>query len=281
MHFSTMISVLQDFWIKHGCTLISSFDSEVGAGTYHPATIFLDRSRDYNIVYTQPSTRPKDARAGKSPNRLYQHLQLQILMKPIPLNPHQLVLESFELIGINATKNNIQFLANNWSSPTIGANGVGWEIRCDGQEVLQYTYFQQLGGETLTDPVLELTYGMERLAMVAQNKDSLYDLTWSDTATYKDIRLRAEEDYSYAIQHMDLDTLSQQYELYKKMYQRYLAANLYLVAYGECLKMSHAFNLMDAVGLFYTARANYIQEIRHCVGNCLKLFNQLYPSHNI
>lgn len=275
MHFSKMISSLQDFWIKQGCTLLSSFDSEVGAGTYHPATIFLDRNHDYNVVYTQPSTRPKDARAGKSPNRLYQHLQLQILMKPIPDNPHQLVLESFELIGISNKKNNIQFLANNWSSPTIGANGVGWEVRCDGQEILQYTYFQQMGGEMLEHPVLELTYGMERLAMMAQGKDSLYDITWSDTATYKDIRLKAEEDYSYAIKHMDLDTLSQEYELHKKMYKRYIDAKLYLVAYGECLKMSHAFNLMDAVGLFYTARANYIQEIRHCVGNCIKLFNEI------
>ncbi len=274
MHFSTMISVLQDFWIKQGCTLLSGFDSEVGAGTYHPATIFLDRKNDYNVVYTQPSTRPKDARAGKSPNRLYQHLQLQVLMKPIPLEPHKLVLESFELVGISGSKNNIQFLANNWSSPTIGANGVGWEVRCDGQEVLQYTYFQQMGGEMLEQPVLELTYGMERLAMMAQEKESLYDLTWSDTATYRDIRLRAEEDYSYAIEHMDLDTLSQEYELHKKMYKRYLEAGLYLVAYGECLKMSHAFNLMDAVGLFYTARANYIQDIRHCVGSCLKLFNE-------
>lgn len=275
MHFSQIMSVLQDFWIKKGCVLLQGFDSEVGAGTYHPATVFLDRKNSYNVAYIQPSTRPKDARCGKSPNRLYQHLQLQILMKPMPINPHELVLESFQLLGIHQDTTNIQFLANNWSSPTIGASGVGWEVRCNGQEVLQYTYFQQMGGEALSETVLELTYGLERLAMIVQNKDSLYDLTWSDTKTYADIRLSSEQNYGEAIKYMDIPTLEQEYELHKKMYQRYADAKLHLAAYHECLKMGHSFNLMDAVGLLYTQRAKYIQDIRFCVNNCLKLYNQL------
>ncbi len=281
MLFSLMISTLQNFWITQGCTLLTAFDSEIGAGTYHPATIFLDKHNPYNVVYTQPCTRPKDGRAGQSPNRLYQHLQLQILMKPIPANIHQLLLESFTLIGINTQQTNIQFLASNWTSPTIGAYGLGWEVRCNGQEVLQYTYFQQMGGEVLEQPIVELTYGLERLGMIVQNKDSIYDLQWSSTSTYADIRLQAEKDYTNAIKYMDITTLEEEYALFKKMYKRYLDQKLYLAAYHECLKMGHAFNLMDAVGLFYTQRANYIKDIRHCVGNCMKLYNNISDNQTI
>lgn len=271
---SIIMSALQNFWIQQDCILLQPYNLPIGAGTYHPASLFFPRAKPYNVFFYQSSVRPKDGRSGQSHNRLYTHLQCQVLMKPIPENIKQLVLESLKLFGITQETHNIQFIANNWNSTTIGAYGLGWELICNGLEILQYTYFQQLGGKPLEQPIVELTYGIERLAMIAQNVQSIYDLKWSEHANYADIRLQDEIQFSQAIKFMNADDLKQEYSLAHSRFKTLSAQSLYLAAYHECMKMAHAFNLMDAAGMQYSDRAQYIQDIRHCVGACMKLYDE-------
>jgi glycyl-tRNA synthetase alpha chain len=272
MDFQTLILTLQNFWAAQGCVILQPYDMEMGAGTFHPATTLRALGKQpWNAAYVQPSRRPTDGRYGENPNRLQHYYQFQVIMKPSPPDPQALYLDSLRAIGIDPMAHDIRFVEDDWESPTLGAWGLGWEVWCDGMEVTQYTYFQQVGGIECDPVSVELTYGLERLAMYVQGKENVYDLDFNGRGvTYGDIFHRAEVDYSaHNFEHADTDILFKRFTDCEKECQALLEKKLAQPAYDQCIKASHTFNLLDARGVIsVTERAAYIGRVRALAKMC-------------
>ncbi len=250
MHFQDIILSLERYWAAYGCVIAQPYDGEVGAGTMHPATFLRALGPEpWKVAYTQPSRRPADGRYGKNPNRLYTHLQYQVILKPAPADVQDLYLRSLGGLGIKMLDHDLRFLEDDWEAPTLGAWGLGWQVFLDGQEISQFTYMQQVGGMDVPLISAELTYGLERIAQSIQRKDSVFDLVWAPGVTYGEIRQQEEFEHStYALETADVAVLGQLFEAYEREAQRLLDARLAFPAYEYTLKCSHAFNLLDARG---------------------------------
>jgi len=264
--FQEMILRLHDFWGRQGCIIQQPYDMEKGAGTMNPATFLRCLGPEpWNVAYIEPSRRPTDGRYGENPNRLQHYYQYQVILKPSPDNVIDLYLESLRELGIEAEKHDIRLVEDNWESPTLGAWGLGWEIWLDGMEITQFTYFQQCGGIDCFPVSAEITYGIERIAMYIQNKESVFDIEWVDGITYGDVHHQSEVDYShYNFELADVATLTTMFNLCEKEAQRVAAAHLPQPAYDYVLKCSHLFNLLDARGaISVTERTGYIGRVRN------------------
>ena len=275
MTFQEMILALQEFWSKQGCAISNPYDIETGAGTFNPNTFLMSLGPEpWNIAYVEPSRRPKDGRYGENPNRVYQHHQFQVIMKPSPDNIQELYLESLRMLGIDPTKHDIRFVEDDWESPTLGAWGLGWEVWLDGMEVTQFTYFQQVGGLELDVVPVEITYGLERLAIYIQGKENVYDLEWSHGVKYGDMRFQMEYEFSkYSFEIADRDSHFTWYDMFEKEALRALEANLVFPAYDYVLKCSHIFNVLDARGaISVTERQSYILRVRDLAKRCAEVF---------
>ncbi|SEH34290.1 glycine--tRNA ligase subunit alpha [Magnetospirillum fulvum] len=270
--FQSLILTLQAFWAERGCVILQPYDMEVGAGTFHPATTLRALGPDrWKCAYVQPSRRPKDGRYGENPNRLQHYYQFQVLLKPSPEDPQALYLDSLRRLGIVPMEHDIRFVEDDWESPTLGAWGLGWEVWCDGMEVTQFTYFQQVGGIECDPVAVELTYGLERLAMYIQGVENVYDLRYNDDGVkYGDIFLQAEQEYSaHNFEHADTDMLLRHFEDAETECRALLAKGIALPAYDQCIKASHRFNLLDARGVISVAeRQAYIGRVRALAKAC-------------
>jgi glycyl-tRNA synthetase alpha chain len=272
-NFQDLILVLQRFWADQGCILLQPYDVEVGAGTFHPATTLRALGPEpWQAVYVQPSRRPTDGRYGENPNRLQHYYQLQVILKPSPDDLQDLYLASLEAIGIDLLAHDVRFVEDDWESPTLGAWGLGWEVWCDGMEITQFTYFQQVGGYDCQPVAGELTYGLERLAMYVQGVDNVYDLSFNGQARYGDVFLQAEREYSaFNFEAADAGRLFRHFADAESECMALLARTppLVLPAYDQCLKASHLFNLLDARGVISaTERAAYIARVRVLARAC-------------
>ena len=271
MYFQDLIFSLQKYWADQGCIMVQPYDLEKGAGTFHPMTFIrcLDKG-DWNVCYVEPCRRPTDGRYGENPNRLQHYYQYQVILKPSPSDIQDLYLGSLSAIGLNLKEHDIRFVEDNWESPTLGAWGLGWEVWLDGMEVTQFTYFQQLGGEELDSTPVELTYGLERLAMYLQKVNSVFELKWNKNTSYGDVFLESEKQFSaYNFEEANVDKLLSDFDSYKKSAEELLEKALVLPAYDLCMKMSHAFNLLDArSAISVTARAAYILQVREIASRC-------------
>ena len=271
MTLQDLILKLSEFWASRGCLIQQPLDLEVGAGTSHPETFLrVLGPKAWNVAYVQPSRRPDDGRFGENPNRLFKHLQFQVILKPSPDEVQLTYLQSLEACGIDPRRHDIRFEEDNWESPTLGAWGIGWQVMLDGQEITQFTYFQQVGGIGLSPIAVELTYGLERIAMFLQQVDSVFDLAWAPGVSYRDVRLREEVEQSkYAFGMVDMPR-AEFHALHRELFDRYyafshtlLASGLILPAYEYCLKCSHVFNVLDASGgIGVTERTAYILRVR-------------------
>jgi len=266
LHFQELILTLQSYWAKQGCALLQPYDMEVGAGTSHTATFLRALGPEpWKAAYVQPSRRPKDGRYGENPNRLQHYYQFQVVLKPAPQNILELYLGSLEALGFDLKVNDIRFVEDDWENPTLGAWGLGWEVWLNGMEVTQFTYFQQVGGINCHPITGEITYGLERLAMYLQGVDNVYDLSWTDGLTYRDVYLQNEQEQSaYNFEHSDATFLFLAFSAYEKQAQHLISVQLALPAYEQVLKAAHTFNLLDARGsISVTERAGYITRIRN------------------
>lgn len=272
MSFQDIILTLHHFWGKQGCVILQPYDVEMGAGTFHPATTLRALGRTpWRAAYVQPSRRPSDGRYGENPNRLQHYYQYQVIIKPSPADAQELLLSSYREIGLDPLLHDFRFVEDDWESPTLGAWGLGWEVWCDGMEVGQFTYFQQVGGITLDTPSFEMTYGLERLAMYVQGVENVFDLRYNDTGiTYGDVFLRAEKEYStHNFEAADADMLSRHFEDAEAECNTLVQRQLALPAYDYCIKASHLFNLLDARGVISVAeRASYIARVRALAKVC-------------
>ena len=262
---------LNRYWMRKGCVLVQPYDTEVGAGTFHPATLLSSLGPEpWNVAYVQPSRRPTDGRYGENPNRLQHYYQYQVLLKPSPPNIQKLFLQSLKVLGIDPEEHDIRFVEDDWESPTLGASGLGWEVWLDGMEITQFTYFQLAGSIELYPISVELTYGLERIAMYLQGIDSVYDLQWDDSIAYGDIHHQQEvEQSTYNFELADVDMLLALFNTYEKEATRVIQASMVLPAYEYCLKCSHTFNLLDARGaISVTERTGYIARIRNLARAC-------------
>jgi glycyl-tRNA synthetase alpha chain len=270
--FQTLILKLHDYWSRQGCVILQPYDMEVGAGTFHPATTLRALGpKPWRAAYVQPSRRPKDGRYGENPNRLQHYYQYQVILKPSPPDSQQLYLDSLRELGIDPLSHDIRFVEDDWESPTLGAWGLGWEVWCDGMEVSQYTYFQQVGGIDCDPVAVELTYGLERLAMYVQGVENVYDLDFNGAGvTYGDVFHRAEVEYStHNFEMADTDILFRHFADAETECAALLKGNLALPAYDQCLKASHLFNLLDARGVIsVTERQAYIARVRALAKGC-------------
>jgi glycyl-tRNA synthetase alpha chain len=270
--FQDIILRLHAFWSAQGCLILQPYDMEMGAGTFHPATTLRALGpTPWSAAYVQPSRRPSDGRYGENPNRLQHYYQYQVIMKPSPRDPQALLMDSYRALGLDPALHDIRFVEDDWESPTLGAWGLGWEVWCDGMEVTQFTYFQQVGGIPCEVPSCELTYGLERLAMYIQGVENVYDLRFNDAGvTYGDVFLRAEREYSsHNFEHADVALLKRQFEEAEQECQALVAQRLALPAYDHCIKASHRFNLLDARGaISVTERAAYIGRVRNLAKAC-------------
>ena len=274
--FQDWILQLSHFWVKQGCVLQQPYDVEVGAGTMHPETFLrVLGSAGYRVAYAQPSRRPADGRYGENPNRLYKHLQFQVVLKPSPEDVQDIYLKSLTAIGIDLHEHDIRFEEDNWESPTLGAWGIGWQVLLDGLEITQFTYFQQSGGIDLDPVSVELTYGLERICAFLQGVESVYDLRWSADKRYGDIRLAEEQQFSvYSFDLSDAPAIRSEFELHEKQAKELLecfgptkgadrSRFPVLAVYDHCLKCSHLFNLLDARGVISTTeRAALMGRVR-------------------
>jgi glycyl-tRNA synthetase alpha chain len=263
--FQQIILALNQYWDRHGCILLQPYDMEVGAGTFHTATFLRAIGPEpWNAAYVQPSRRPKDGRYGDNPNRTQHYYQYQVVMKPSPANLQDLYLGSLRELGIDPTVNDIRFVEDDWESPTLGAWGLGWEVWLNGMEVTQYTYFQQVGGLDCRPVLGELTYGLERLAMYLQGRESMFDIVWVDGVTYRDVFHQNEVEQSkYNFELADVNWLLQLFNDCEAQAKRLVEAGLVLPAYEMVMKCSHTFNLLDARGaISVTERAAYIGRVR-------------------
>ncbi|HPS78668.1 MAG TPA: glycine--tRNA ligase subunit alpha [Thermoanaerobaculaceae bacterium] len=277
MDLQDLILSLSRFWGEHGCVLQQPYDLEVGAGTMHPETFLRVLGPEpYHVAFVQPSRRPADARFGENPFRLGKHLQMQVILKPSPADVQELYLKSLTALGIDPSTHDVRFEEDNWESPTLGAWGVGWQVLLDGMEITQFTYFQQAGGIDLQPIAAELTYGLERIAMFLQRKDSIYDITWGAGVEYGRVRHQDEVELSrYAFNVADVEMLRRHFEDWEREAGRCLEQEEPLVVPGleATLKMSHLFNLMDARGaVAVTERVALIGRVRKLAVRCAKAF---------
>ena len=275
MDLQTIILRLQSYWAGQGCLLWQPYDVEKGAGTMNPATFLRALGPDpWAVAYVEPSRRPADGRYGENPNRLYQHLQYQVVIKPAPSRIQELYLESLAALGLSLQEHDIRFVEDNWESPTLGAWGLGWEVWLDGMEITQFTYFQQVGGIDVEKVPVELTYGLERIAVYIQDRHSVFDLDWTGKIRYGDLFQRAEREHSlYSFEKADQEMLLQLFDLYEAEAARILKAGLVLPAYDYILKCSHTFNLLEARGaISVTERTGYIGRVRHLSRECAKAY---------
>ena len=281
--FQGLILTLQRFWAEQGCVILQPYDMEVGAGTFHPATTLRSLGpRPWKAAYVQPSRRPKDGRYGENPNRLQHYYQFQVILKPSPEDLQELYLNSLQAIGIDSRIHDIRFVEDDWESPTLGAWGLGWECWCDGMEVSQFTYFQQVAGFECAPVSGELTYGLERLAMYVQGVENVYDLNFNglddgERVSYGDVFLQAEQEYSrYNFEHADTDMLFRRFREAEQECRALLDKGragarhlMALPAYDQCIKASHVFNLLDARGVIsVTERQSYILRVRELAKAC-------------
>ena len=274
--FQEIIMNLQKYWGKYGCILLQPYDLEVGAGTFHPATTLRSLGPSpWKAAYVQPSRRPTDGRYGENPNRLQHYYQYQVIIKPSPKNIKNVYLKSLSAIGIDVKKHDIRFVEDDWESPTLGAAGLGWEVWCDGMEITQFTYFQQMTGIDCKPVPVELTYGLERLCMFVQGKKNIFDIEWNNEGIkYKDVFHQSEKEFSaYNFEYADTKNLLSSFDFAENESKSLLEKKLPLPAYDQCLKASHIFNLLDARGIIGVAeRANYIDRIRYLAKGCGKLW---------
>jgi glycyl-tRNA synthetase alpha chain len=264
--FQDMILALSRYWADQGCVVLQPYDTEVGAGTFHPATTLRSLGPDaWRTAYVQPSRRPSDGRYGENPNRLQHYYQYQVILKPAPSDPQGLYLESLQSFGLDPLDHDIRFVEDDWESPTLGASGMGWEVWLDGMEITQFTYFQQVGGIGLNPVSVELTYGLERIAMYLQGVDRVYDLEWTKGVTYGDVHHQGEVEWShYNFNEADVQMLLQLFKMYEAESLRMNEKGLVLPSYDYTLKCSHVFNLLDARGaISVTERTNYIARVRN------------------
>jgi glycyl-tRNA synthetase alpha chain len=285
--FQGLILALQRFWADYGCVILQPYDMEVGAGTFHPATTLRALGpKPWNAAYVQPSRRPKDGRYGENPNRLQHYYQFQVILKPSPPNLQELYLKSLAAIGIDSAVHDIRFVEDDWESPTLGAWGLGWECWCDGMEVSQFTYFQQVAGVECAPVAGELTYGLERLACYLQGVDRIMDLNFNgregaEKVSYQEVFFQAEQEYSrHNFEYADTTMLFEQFKMAEEACKKYLAAGwreggnrrqhlMALPAYDQCIKASHVFNLLDARGVIsVTERQSYIFRVRELAKAC-------------
>ena len=264
--FQDTILNLQKYWSKKGCVILQPYDLEVGAGTFHPATTLRSLgSKPWKTAYVQPSRRPTDGRYGENPNRLQHYYQFQVLIKPSPKDIKRMYLNSLSTVGIKYEEHDIRFVEDDWESPTLGAAGLGWEVWCDGMEVTQFTYFQQMAGMECNPISVEITYGLERLCMFIQGKKNVFDLIWNDEGVlYKDVFHQAEKEFSaYNFEYANTDKLFKIFDMLEEEAKSLIEKKISLPAYDQCLKSSHVFNILDARGVISVAqRAEYIARIR-------------------
>ncbi len=264
--FQDTIINLQKFWSKNGCVILQPYDMEVGAGTFHPATTLRSLGpKPWKAAYVQPSRRPTDGRYGDNPNRLQHYYQFQVIIKPSPINIKKLYLNSLSVIGINHKEHDIRFVEDDWESPTLGAAGLGWEVWCDGMEISQFTYFQQMAGFECKPVSVEITYGLERICMFTQQKKNVYDLIWNDEGIdYREVFHQSEKEFSaYNFEYANTENLFKIFDMHESEAKSLVEKNISLPAYDQCLKVSHIFNILDARGAISVAqRAEYISRIR-------------------
>ena len=267
--FQETILNLQKFWSKQGCIILQPYDLEVGAGTFHPATTLRSLGpKPWKAAYVQPSRRPTDGRYGENPNRLQHYYQFQVIIKPSPSNIKKLYLNSLSVIGINHKDHDIRFVEDDWESPTLGAAGLGWEVWCDGMEITQFTYFQQMAGFECKPVSVEITYGLERICMFTQQKKNVYELDWNnDGVKYHEVFHQSEKEFSkYNFEYANTENLFKIFNIYESEALFLTQNNVSLPAYDQCLKASHIFNVLDARGAISVAeRAEYISRIRNMV----------------
>jgi glycyl-tRNA synthetase alpha chain len=270
--FQDLILRLSAFWAEQGCAILQPYDMQVGAGTFHPATALRALGKKpWRAAYVQPTRRPTDGRYGENPNRLQHYYQYQVILKPTPPNSQELLIESYRALGIDPAAHDIRFVEDDWESPTLGAWGLGWEVWCDGMEVTQFTYFQQIGGIPCALPSVELTYGLERLAMYVQGVENVFALDFNGAGlSYGDVFLRAEREFSaYNFELANTEMLVRQFVDAETECQALLGHRLALPAYDQCIKASHLFNLLDARGALSVAeRAAYIARVRELAKGC-------------
>ncbi|MFW0860787.1 MAG: glycine--tRNA ligase subunit alpha [Dethiobacter sp.] len=275
MDFQTMILKLQSFWARQNCILAQGYDIEKGAGTMNPATFLRALGPEpWSVAYVEPSRRPADGRYGENPNRLFQHHQFQVIIKPSPSNIQELYLESLQELGIMPQEHDIRFVEDNWESPTLGAWGLGWEVWLDGMEITQFTYFQQVGSIDVEAVSVEITYGLERIAMYIQEKENVYQICWAGELSYGEIFRQAEVEHSvYCFEEADIAMLFTLFGMYAKEAQRLLEKGLVLPGYDQVLKCSHTFNLLDARGAISVAeRTGYIGKVRTLARLCAQSY---------
>ena len=268
-YFQDTIQSLQKYWSKQGCVILQPYDMEVGAGTFHPATTLRSLGpKPWRAAYVQPSRRPTDGRYGENPNRLQHYYQFQVLIKPSPDNIKKLYLNSLASVGIKHQDHDIRFVEDDWESPTLGAAGLGWEVWCDGMEITQFTYFQQMAGVECKPISVELTYGLERLCMFTQGKKNVFDLIWNDEGIlYRDVYYQSEKEFSkYNFELANTENLFKMFDMLEKEVNSLIENKISLPAYDQSLKASHLFNILDARGVISVAqRAEYIARIRDMV----------------
>jgi glycyl-tRNA synthetase alpha chain len=269
--FQDLILTLQNYWAAQGCLILQPYDVEMGAGTFHPATTLRALGpRPWRAAYVQPSRRPSDGRYGENPNRLQHYYQYQVILKPAPENVQELYLGSLKAIGLDPMKHDVRFVEDDWESPTLGAWGLGWEVWCDGMEVTQFTYFQQVGGIDCDPVCAEITYGLERLAMYVQGVEFVYDLAFNEHFRYGEVFHQAEREFSaYDFEFADTALLKRHFEDAEGECKSLVEKGVALPAYDQCIKASHCFNLLDARGVIsVTERAAYIGRVRALAKMC-------------
>jgi len=275
MNIQKMILTLQEYWSNQNCIIMQAYDTEKGAGTMSPMTLLRSLGPEpWNVAYVEPSRRPADGRYGDNPNRLYQHHQFQVIMKPSPDNIQQLYLDSLIQLGIDPLEHDIRFVEDNWENPTLGAAGLGWEVWLDGMEITQFTYFQQIGGLEASPVSVELTYGIERLASYIQDKESVFDLEWTEGVTVGDIFMQPEVEHStYTFEESNTDMLFELFGMYEQEAKHAMEKRLVFPAYDYVLKCSHTFNLLDAKGVIsVTERTGYITRVRALARKIAKIY---------
>ena len=281
MYFQNIIRTLNDYWSKQGCLLVQGVDMEVGAGTFNPHTFLrVLGPLPYSVAYVEPSRRPTDGRYGENPNRLCHYYQYQVIIKPSPEDSQKLYLGSLEALGFDLSKHDIRFVEDDWESPTLGASGLGWEVWLDGMEVTQFTYFQTCGSIELKPVSVELTYGLERLAMYLQNVDNVYELQWNENVKYGDIHKQTEFEYStYNFELANVDLLFRWFDDYETEALSILnneVAEIVFPAYDYLMKCSHTFNLLDARGVISVSeRVKYIARVRHLAQKIAKKYVEI------
>ncbi|MDX9918032.1 MAG: glycine--tRNA ligase subunit alpha [Gudongella sp.] len=275
MYFQELMLKLLNYWGEKGCIIAEPYDIEKGAGTMSPHTFLRALGPEpWKVVYVEPSRRPADARYGENPNRVYQHHQMQVILKPSPDDIQDLYLDSLRSIGIDPLKHDIRFVEDNWEAPTLGAWGLGWEVWLDGMEITQFTYFQQVGGVNCDLESGEITYGLERIAMYLQDVDNVFDIKWNKDFTYGDIFKKAEYEHSvYSFEKADIEVLKELFSIYEGEAKKIMAEGLILPAYDYVLKCSHTFNVLDARGaVSVSQRTNYIGRVRNLARTIASLY---------